>query len=168
MSQQIELLPTEGTRQPDACERPVLAVAPGWASCPLGSLPVLSIRQPWAWAIMTVGKDIENRCWPTRFRGRVLIHAAKGCTQQEYLDAKDFILDAIDPKYRGVGIVFPGWKVMQRGGIIGVAEIVDCVNDSESPWFVGEWGFVLRNVEPLDFLPCKGALGFFRLPNRRS
>lgn len=25
----------------------------------------LSIRQPWAWAIVYAGKDIENRTWPT-------------------------------------------------------------------------------------------------------
>ena len=29
----------------------------------------LSIRQPWAWAIIHAGKDIENRCWPTSYRG---------------------------------------------------------------------------------------------------
>jgi hypothetical protein len=130
----------------------------------LAGLPVLSIRQPWAWAILTVGKDIENRCWSTNFRGRFLIHASKGCTKAEYLDAKDFIMDAIAPEYRGKGITFPGWPELARGGIVGVAEIVDCVRASDSPWFVGAWGFVLANVQPLEFLPCKGALGFFRLP----
>lgn len=135
---------------------------PAWASTPLRDLPALSIRQPWAWAIVTIGKDIENRCWRTHFRGRFLIHAAKGCTAAEYLEAKEFIMDAVAPEYRGKGIVFPGWKNIQRGGIIGVAEIADCVTASESDWFVGEYGFVLRNVEPLEFLPCQGALGFFR------
>lgn len=38
----------------------------------------LSIRQPWASLILKAGKDIENRCWQTKVRGRVLIHAAKG------------------------------------------------------------------------------------------
>lgn len=88
------------------------------------NVPALSIRQPWAWAIVTVGKDIENRCWYTKFRGRVLIHAAKGCRRDEYIDARDFILDAVAPEYRGVGITLPGWKNLQRGGIIGEAEIV--------------------------------------------
>lgn len=26
----------------------------------------LSIRQPWAWAILCAGKDIENRSWPVQ------------------------------------------------------------------------------------------------------
>ena len=50
---------------------------------------VLSIRQPWAWLILNAGKDIENREWPTRFRGRVLIHASKGMTHDEWEDAWD-------------------------------------------------------------------------------
>ena len=125
------------------------------------NLPALSIRQPWAWAIVTIGKDIENRSWPTRFRGRFLIHAAKGCTRDEYEDACDFILKAVDSKYRGIGLSVPGWKRMDRGGIIGIAELVDCVTKSDSPWFMGQYGFVLRNVEAVPFIPCKGALGFF-------
>jgi hypothetical protein len=47
-------------------------------------MKALSIRQPWAWLILHAGKDIENRDWPTRFRGRFLIHAAKGMTRDEY------------------------------------------------------------------------------------
>lgn len=49
----------------------------------------------------------------------------------------------------------------KRGGIIGVAEIVDCVEASDSPWFFGRYGFVLRNARPVEFIPVKGALGFF-------
>lgn len=38
-------------------------------------LPVISIRQPCAWLIVHGWKNIENRLWPTRVRGPVLIHA---------------------------------------------------------------------------------------------
>lgn len=136
-----------------------LAVSPGWALTDLAKLPVLSIRQPWAWAIVRAKKDIENRCWPTKFRGRFLIHAAKGCTKAEYFSAREWMW-GID-----VNKIVPELGGLERGGVVGVAEIVDCVDASPSKWFMGEWGFVLRNVEPLEFLPCKGALGFFRLPN---
>ena len=44
----------------------------------------ISIRQPWASLIIHHGKDIENRDWGTNVRGRVLIHAAKGCTREEW------------------------------------------------------------------------------------
>jgi len=36
---------------------------------------VLTIRQPWAWAIIHCGNDIENRSWSTKHRGRLLVHA---------------------------------------------------------------------------------------------
>ena len=55
----------------------------------------LSIRQPWAWLIVHGWKDIENRTWRTRVRGRFLIHAAKGMTNREYLDAIEFAHDKL-------------------------------------------------------------------------
>lgn len=36
----------------------------------------LSIRQPWAYAILKQGKTIENQSWPSRYRGKVLLHAS--------------------------------------------------------------------------------------------
>ncbi len=41
-------------------------------------------------------------------------------------------------------------------------DIVDCVNQSDSEWFFGDYGFVLNNARPLPFIPCKGALSFFK------
>ena len=49
------------------------------------------------------------------------------------------------------------------GGIIGIAEIVDCVQEMEENfWFSGPYGFVIENAQPIDFIPCKGRLGFFK------
>ncbi len=127
----------------------------------------ISIRQPWAWLIIHAGKDIENRTWPTRFRGRVLIHASKGMTEQEYRDACNFM--ATDSRLAAALKSLPQMHHLQRGGIIGEAEVVGCVNGndaaSDSPWFVGEWGHMLRNAKPLEFRPCKGALGYFNPGN---
>lgn len=120
-------------------------------------MKAISIRQPWATLIMNAGKDIENRCWPTTVRGRVLIHAAKGCTRYELEDAIDFAEDACGIRY-SVDL-----KTIPRGGIIGSVEIVDCVTRSDSPWFVGKYGFVLRNPRPMTFIPIRGQLGFFEV-----
>lgn len=119
------------------------------------SLIALSIRQPWAWLIVNGGKDIENRNWPSTFRGRFAIHAAKRCTNAEYQEAKQFMARV------GLTVELPPLADLERGGIIGVVELVDCVKKSESPWFFGPYGFVLANAEPLPFEPCKGALKFF-------
>ena len=120
----------------------------------------LSIRQPWAWLILNAGKDIENRNWRTGFRGRVLIHAAKAMTRADYAACCLFCngLDDIEPIMN-----FPGFKSteLHRGGIVGEVEIVDCVSKSDSPWFCGDYGFVLKHPAARAFEPCKGALGFF-------
>lgn len=121
----------------------------------------LSIRQPWAWLILNAGKDIENRDWRTNFRGRVLIHASKSCAKAEYKNTINFMVD------RGIDRLdtdLPAIDRFERGGIIGSVEIVDCTDNSESPWFVGAFGFVLRNPKPLPFVPWKGQLGFFNVP----
>jgi hypothetical protein len=118
----------------------------------------LSIRQPWASLILKAGKDIENRSWPTKVRGRILIHAAKGCTRAEFDDAIFFAEGALGK------LITADLKTIERGGIIGSVEIVDCVTASKSPWYMGQWGFVLRDPQPLPFTPWKGQLGFFDVP----
>lgn len=116
-------------------------------------MKALSIRQPWAWLILNAGKDIENRDWPTGFRGRFLIHASKGMTRDEYENAPAWVVD------------LPGFDELERGGIVGSAELVSCVEYSESEWFFGRYGFVLRDPKPLPFIPYKGKLGFFDVPD---
>lgn len=118
---------------------------------------VLSVRQPWAWLIVNGYKNIENREWPTRVRGRVLIHASKTMTRCEYEDCKEFmenalVWDAID---------LPDLSDLQRGGIVGETTILDCVTWYDSSWFQGRYGFVLGESQPLPFVPCPGRLKFF-------
>ena len=124
---------------------------------------VLSVRQPWAWLIINAGKDIENRNWFTKVRGRVLIHASKGITKREWLEAWDYVRHICPEAWaKGKREIQAG--TIDRGGIIGSVEIVDCVDRSASPWFQGQYGFVLRNPQPLPFYRCNGQLGFFKLP----
>lgn len=118
----------------------------------------LSVRQPWAWAIIHAGKDIENRSWQAvnhglRQRGRIAIHAAKGMTRDEYDAAKETIEDN--------GRICPAAHKLERGGIIGSVEVVDVVADSQSPWFFGPRGLVLRDPIACEFVPAVGQLGYF-------
>lgn len=119
-------------------------------------MKALSIMQPWAWLIVNGHKAIENRSWRCHYRGPILIHAGKKVDSWARADlwhhrhpvtCAPLVLD------------YP--QTFERGGIVGEAEIVDCVERSEDPWFVGRFGIVLRNARPLPFRPCKGALGFF-------
>ena len=109
-------------------------------------MKALSVRQPFADNIIFHGKDIENRTWRTTFRGTVAIHA--GMKFHDYAD-----LSAEEKKQ------------MVRGAIIGVVEVVDCVDKYISKWFEGPIGFVLKNPRPLKKpIPCKGKLNFWDVP----
>lgn len=118
----------------------------------------LSVRQPWAWAIIHAGKDIENRNWAEhhllRRRGRVAIHAPQRVQQDAYESARNFMLS--------IGIECPAAIDLPRCGIIGSVEIVDVVSASASPWFEGPSGLVLKDPIPSEFIWSLGALGYFR------
>ena len=119
----------------------------------------LSVRQPWAWLIVNGHKDIENRMWPTRVRGRVLIHASATVRQSSFWNAYDLAHDLVYPK---LADSIPPLQCLPLGMIVGSVEIVDCVESHESPWFEGRYGLVLRNPAVLPHRPCRGALKFFR------
>ncbi|NBF09766.1 ASCH domain-containing protein [Pseudomonas sp. Fl4BN1] len=81
-------------------------------------MKALSIRQPWAWLIIHGGKDVENRSWHTKYRGRFLVHASKGMTRGEYDEALELVQDIGSMElYRR----FPSFEALQRGGITGPA-----------------------------------------------
>jgi hypothetical protein len=107
---------------------------------------ILSIRQPWAYLIVSGTKNIENRTRPTPYRGPFLIHASQkidkhGCRQLQ-LDPND----------------------LETGGVVGIADIVDCVTRHPSKWFTGPYGYVLRRRRNLPFVPWQGALGLRAAP----
>jgi hypothetical protein len=121
-------------------------------------MKILCIKQPWVWAIIHAGKDIENRTWHTNFRGEFLIHASRGCMVREYDDASNFI-ECVS------GMCVPSLGSLPRGGIVGKATLVDCVEQHNSPWFEGDYGFVLKDVIEVPFVECKGKnLRFFECP----
>jgi hypothetical protein len=119
----------------------------------------LSIQQPWASLIVAGIKDIENRNWPTEHRGHFIIHASELFDERFNKSPINF-LDQVNDKY-GLELDLSEVLDMPHGGIVGQAEIIDCVTASESIWFEGKYGFVIRNAMPLNFCPCMGLPRFF-------
>lgn len=129
----------------------------------------LSLHQPWAWLVVHGWKDLENRVWGTSYRGRFLIHAAKTLLAGEYEHAVLFARE-VDPS-----IVIPPPAELERGGIVGVASLVDVIPPCipfgyQGPeacrcgerWHMGEqYGFRLTDVEALPFRPARGLQRWF-------
>lgn len=124
----------------------------------------LSVKQPWAALLATGIKTVEVRTWPTTRRGTVFLHAAK------VSDARSH-----------------GWTFLTTdeltaaaelgGGIIAVAELIDCVTYSSAEAFAADasrhrnrpdwfrpprlFGFIFADVRPVPFHRVPGNTGFF-------
>lgn len=103
-------------------------------------MKALSVRQPWAELIMLGWKPWENRTWPTRHRGRLIIHAPM--TEDDA--AGMFMLEH--------GIVLP-WPT-GRGMILGTVDIVSCerIEALKDPgiYAFGPWCWGLKNARRLE------------------
>jgi hypothetical protein len=121
----------------------------------MGVLRAISVKQPWAHAIVHLRKDVENRtrCWG--HRGLTLIHASAAMTAEDYHAALQFMIDRGVCPEQGI----PHQSAMERGGIIGAVDVLDCLTTrSDSPWWVGPTAYVVANPRPIPFIPCKGTV----------
>ena len=109
----------------------------------------LSVRQSWAWAIVSGYKDVENRSWPTDYRGNLLIHAG------QRLDGAGF--ERLDL----LGHAYP--EDLPIGALVGTVEVVDCIADNDSEWAEpGAWHRVLSSpTESKTPIACLGRLKLF-------
>lgn len=123
-------------------------------------MKTLSIRQPWAWLIVHGYKPIENRTWGTPFRGDFFVHAGLTFDHEGYNWVRETFPN----------IPMPQPNEFERGGIVGKSTLVDCVPpfsdlaENVDAWYVGEFGFLLKESQPLPFRALKGKLGFFDTP----
>lgn len=140
-------------------------------------MKAITIKQPWASLIVEGIKDIENRTWATKFRGRVLIHASakpvvglpcEALTDEQY--ARVFTAKKLNS------------LIGENGAIIGSVEIVDCVINHPSIWAEKTPDYIMKGDEewsgipiynwvlanPILFpepIPAKGKLSFWDYPN---
>ncbi|MFA6019774.1 MAG: hypothetical protein WC722_05880 [Rhodospirillales bacterium] len=119
----------------------------------------LSVRQPWAWAIVMGFKPVENRNGHSIALGRmtpgkIAIHASKGMTRDEYEEAAVFMAS--------MGVSCPPPAALIRGAIIGGTTVTEIVTSMDSRWFFGPRGLLLANSFAVDPIPAKGELGYFK------
>ena len=113
----------------------------------------LSVRQPWAGAIILGNKDVENRSRAFHYRGPLLIHAGV------HVDPRAFA----DPRIKPLGFLR---ATVITGHIVGYVRVIDCVRDSKSPWAARDQFHILlrdagRFLRPI---PYKGQLNRFQVP----
>lgn len=106
---------------------------------------ILSVRQPWAHAILHYGKDVENRSWATPYRGPVAIHASRALDQAGAHLARTMDIDL---------------AALPRGVILGCVTLDTITTDAASPWAQHErWHWQLSDPRVLpEPLPYRGCL----------
>ena len=140
---------------------------------------ILTVRQPWAWAIIHGGKDVENRVRNLAgdYRGPVAIHAGLAIDKEAY---ESGVLGVAANRFDA-----PSLAKMPCGAIIGVVDLTDVHHsdrcgtthytndhyDSDEHTFCSQWAeeldvyhLALANPRALATpIPFKGALGLRRL-----
>lgn len=133
---------------------------------------VLTLYQPWAWLVINgiavhpdLFKDCENRGYPTKYRGRLLIHASLRIDPRPYHDATWLVERAFGRELALRVPQFSAAQHMPRGGIIGAVTVHDVRPPSragESPWHVpAHFGWMLRDPLALPFYPVRGQQGLW-------
>jgi hypothetical protein len=138
----------------------------------------ITIWQPWASLIAVGAKSIETRSWPTRYRGPLLIHAAKRWDAELDFQAR-YARDKLT-----LMLFRPPSEAHERAGsipigeatgkVVAVATLADCrpmaaapdpINAEFGHFGPGRWGWVLSGVRPLPSpIPWRGAQGLWDVP----
>lgn len=116
--------------------------------------PVISIQNPWAHAIMHLGKDVENRFWSPTYRGWLWVHSSK--KPQPYPNWDSLTLGEM-----------PDPTTTPNGCLLGVVKLVNVVElrDTQSKWAEGPCCWVLENPRLLPKpYPIRGRQNLWRLP----
>ena len=128
----------------------------------LPDLLAVSVKAPWAWAILHAWKDIENRDSTSPVVKSknapwgipVALHAS-GCGLREYHDAA--------ARIRDLGYEVPAWRSEVRYALVGLVVFGRPAKASDSPWAIpGKVWIPVQARRELDPVPCKGQLGWFR------
>lgn len=117
---------------------------------------VLTVRQPWATALVSGGKDVENRQWHTDWRGWVLVHA--GLVTETFISA-DLRRRLHDPSTLPKGVVL---------GAIHLDDVRSPVRPCCSVWAArGQFHWIhdpSRAIPLVQPVAWKGAQGLCRAP----
>jgi hypothetical protein len=121
----------------------------------------ISVKQPWAWAIVQGHKVYENRTWTVGYRGPLLIHASR----------KRVDVGRRMPCGRRV----PGEEEAIGGAVVGVVDLVDVVAADQlrgrgvaDGYVIGPWCWVLENARAFDEpIVMSGKVSLFNVDDDR-
>lgn len=126
------------------------------------------MMQPYAWLVANGFLSIDDRTWPTSYRGALAIHASKKFHEAYY----SFLTEHTNWP-------LPNPSDFEQGGVVGVARLANCIAPTlpaGSPMprlelrrshfgAPGHYGFVLEEPRTISFVPFRGNQGLFNIPD---
>ena len=129
-------------------------------------MKALTLHAPWAWAIAHAGKRIENRSWrpPAWSIGqRIAIHAGRNLGDADSQEScRDLIEEVgVDPPQ-----TWPRSLIVCTAIVAGFVESESAreLSAADAAWYCGPVGWRLRDIQTVEPIACKGALGLWNLP----
>jgi len=120
----------------------------------------ITLLRPWAEFVVSGLKVVENRMWPTKHRGLLVIHAGKG-----------YDYDWTEKLPQGVAMACMLYLKGQNTtaeltptGLVGVVTVVDCTEEVKDPrWHQdGMYGWYLKDARRFKkAVPYSGKQGFW-------
>lgn len=143
-------------------------------------MKALTVQQPWASVIASGDKLVENRSWPTKYRGPLAIHTARRWSDRGAADPRiaDWHGQRMLPLTPEPIHPTPNPVLFPLGLVIATAEIEDC---HPAAWCCSPWGeheyaeadgkvrhtvfhWVLTDVVPVTpAVPMLGRLGLWSI-----
>jgi activating signal cointegrator 1 len=129
-------------------------------------MKALTISQPYASLIASGEKWIENRTWPTSYRGAVAIHAGKGTQYLGQDELKEYHTGCVIAIANLTACVSAGELSMH--GNDGVAQSL-LIPGTSKTWAdalkhkhaEGPWCWILEDIRKIAPVPCRGAQGLW-------
>ncbi len=109
----------------------------------------VSLRQPWAWLATHGHLHLINMDWDTSYRGEFIVRAGTKLVQRDYLS----LAAQLHAQLHIEVPAFDDVDQVPRGGIVGVAQLVDVTTDNPSPVARGPYIWLTSNARPLPFVP---------------
>ncbi len=137
-----------------------------------GEIPVITIRQPWAWCITHLDKRTENRSWspPNALVGRRLaIHSSVSMDSMLSRQAASRIsrvrlMERLPEMEMGCIVAtatLAGFVQVVAPGRFNVAYAPKNYYPLEDRWLVGPFGWLLEDVELVAPVKVRGVLGIW-------
>ena len=131
-------------------------------------MKAISLWQPWASAMALGWKRNETRSWSTKYRGPLLIHAAKKIIGWPSID--------IQSMFEEDDIAFQP-SDLPRGVLLCKVDLIDCrkifihnrpegIERALGDYTSGRFMWITDNLRPFLYpIPYRGSQGFFDVPD---